>query len=155
ARVFARTEYAEALLLGNRLDETGRQRVAARLAAITGLSAEYYLEHNLRVGDYRHELLRDRGQVLTQFDGREVEPSSTSVPDEKRDWTAAVLGLTENMNRYAAQDLHVKGLGGYLSLVPDPYGYEESWTYILPSAPLLDAVLTEQIRANRHLKVMV
>jgi carboxypeptidase C (cathepsin A) len=155
ARVFARTGYAEALLLGNRLDEAGRARIAARLAALTGLSTDYLLAHNLRVGDYRHELLRDRGLVLTQFDGREVEPASTSVPDEKRDWTAAMLGLTENMNRYAAADLRVKGLGGYRSLVPDPYGYEEGWTYIVPPAPPLDIVLTEQIRSNPQLRVMV
>ena len=105
ARVFARTEYAEALLLGNRLDAAGRQRISTRLAALTGLSAEYYLSHNLRVQDVRKSLLRDQGKFLAQFDGRETEPATQNIPDEKRDWTAAFAGLTENMNAYAANNL--------------------------------------------------
>lgn len=155
AREFGRTEYAEALLLGNRLDEAGRERIAQRLEALTGISASYYKKNNLRPGDIRRELLRDEGLVLLQFDGRETEPAGSSVPDAKRDWTAAMAGLTANMERYAARDLKVTGLGNYVSVVPDPYGYEEGWTYIKPPAPTLDVVLSEQMRANPQLRLLV
>ena len=49
----------------------------------------------------------------------------------------------------------MKGLGGYISVVPDPYGYEEGWTYIVAPAPALDVVLTEQMRSNPKLRLMV
>lgn len=154
AREFGRTEYAEALLLGNRLDATKRERIAARLAALTGIPASHYLANNLRLGDLRHELLKNEGRVLLQFDGRETEPASASVPDEKRDWTAAVAGLTANMQRYAERELKVD-LGEYLTLVPDPYGYEEGWSYIKSPAPTLDVVLTEHMRANKKFRLLV
>jgi carboxypeptidase C (cathepsin A) len=155
ARVFARTEYAPALLAGNRLDPDGRQHIAQRLAELTSIPAPYYLSHNLRVDDYRKELLRDEGKVLTQFDGRETEPAASSVPDEQRDWNAAFLGLTENMNTYASKVLKVKGLGSYFTLVADPYAYDDHWKYIEPPAPLLNAVLAEQMHANPKLRLLV
>jgi carboxypeptidase C (cathepsin A) len=155
ARVFARTSYAEALLLGNRLDEPGRRRVAEQLAALTGIPALYYLAHKLRIQDFRGQLLRDEGKALGQFDGRETEPASKRVSDDKRDWQAAMAGITANMNAYAAGDLGVKGLGEYASIVSDPYGFEESWSYIKSPAPTLDVVLTEQMAANPKLQLMV
>ncbi len=155
AREFGRTDYAEALLLGNRLDKAGRERIAKRLAELTGISASYYLKNNLRLGDLRRELLRDEGLVMLQFDGRETEPAGPSVPDAERDWTAALAGLTANMEGYAARELKVAGLGNYVSVVPDPYGYEEGWTYIKPPAPTLDVVLSEQMRANPKLRLLV
>src|SRR6185312_12573251 len=56
ARRFARTDYGEALILGNRLDAPGRQRIAARMAELTGLPASYYLQRDLRPADVRHDL---------------------------------------------------------------------------------------------------
>lgn len=154
-RQFGRTEYAEALLLGNRLETAGKERIAKRLAELTGISASYYMKNNLRPGDFRRELLRDEGLVLLQFDGRETEPAGASVPDAERDWTAAMAGLTANMERYAARELRVTGLGNYVSVVPDPYGYEEGWTYIKSPAPTLDVVLSEQMRASSKLRLLV
>ena len=154
ARRFARTDYAEALILGNRLDAPGRQRIAARMAELTGLPASYYLQRDLRPADVRHDLLRSEGKLLGQFDGRETEPAARAPTDRDRDWTAAVRGLTVNMERYAARDLQVKGLGGYVSVVPDPYGFEDTWKYIPPGRPLLDTVLAEQMQANPKMRLM-
>ncbi|MFC4312367.1 S10 family peptidase [Steroidobacter flavus] len=155
ARAFGRTEYAEALLLGNRLDATGRERIASRLAALTGIPAAYYLANNLRIGDLRRELLKDQGRVLLQFDGRETESASASVPDDQRDWSALTAGLTANMERYAERDLKVSGLGTYISVVPDPYRYEDGWSYIKAPAPTLDVVLSEHMRANTKFRLLV
>jgi carboxypeptidase C (cathepsin A) len=152
---FGRTEYIEALLEGNKLEENRRPVIAARLAAVTGIAAEYYLSHNLRIRDVRHELLRSEGKALAQFDGRETEPLAGLPEDADRDWEAAVAGVTSAMEHYAEHELGVKGLGHYVTVVHDPYGYEEGWTYVLPSQPPLDVVLTEVMKKDPNLRLLV
>jgi hypothetical protein len=39
--------------------------------------------------------------------------------------------------------------------VHDPYGYEEGWTYVVPPSPTLDAVLTDVMRQNHGLRLLV
>jgi carboxypeptidase C (cathepsin A) len=155
ARTFARTEYAAALLQGNKLDEVVRWSVADRLAELTGIPAQYYLEHNLRISAYRKELLRSEGKALAQFDGRETEPLADLPEDKDRDWDAAFVGVNSAMDKYATQNLGVKGLGSYNTCVHDPYGYEEGWTYVVPPAPTLDVVLTETMKKLPKLRLMV
>jgi carboxypeptidase C (cathepsin A) len=155
ARTFARTEYAAALLQGNKLDEATKQRIAGRLAELTGISAQYYLQHRLQISDYRKELLRSDGQALAQFDGRETEPLAGLPEDKDRDWDAALAALNTAMDKYAGQNLGVKGVGHYITCVHDPYGYEEGWTYVVPPAPTLDIVLTETMKESPNLRLMV
>jgi carboxypeptidase C (cathepsin A) len=152
ARIFARTGYAEALLLGNRLDAAGRRCVAEQLASLTGIPATDYLAHKLRVQDFRGQLLRDEGLLLGRYDSRETQEAAAF--DGKRDWETAMMGITANMNEYASRVLRVTGVGDYVTLVPDP-GFGESWRYIEPPAPTLDVILTEQMRANPNLRLMV
>jgi carboxypeptidase C (cathepsin A) len=72
ARRFARTEYAEALMLGDRLGGDQRARVRAELARLTGLSEEYVERCDLRVRPdrFQKELLRDRGLTVGRLDSR-------------------------------------------------------------------------------------
>jgi hypothetical protein len=42
-----------------------------------------------------------------------------------------------------------------VSIVHDPYGYEEGWTYVLPSQPPLDVVLTEVMKRDAGLRLLV
>jgi carboxypeptidase C (cathepsin A) len=152
---FADTEYATALLEGNQLDEARRHKVAERLAELTGIPAQYYVTHNLRIRDYRHELLKSEGKALAQFDGRETEPLAGLPEDADRDWDAAVAGIDSIMARYAENDLGVQGLGKYVSVVHDPYGYEEGWTYVVPPAPTLDVVLTDLMKRDPNLRLLI
>lgn len=152
---FGRMDYVEALLEGNQLDEKRRNVIAAGLADVTGIPAQYYLDHNLRIRDFRHELLRSEGKALAQFDGRETEPLAGLPEDADRDWEAAVAGVTSVMEQYAERDLGVKGLGHYVTIVHDPYGYEEGWTYVLPSQPPLDVVLTDVMKKDPDLRLLV
>jgi len=82
ARELANGDYALALLQGSELAADVRGEMAGRLAAATGLSAEVWLEHDLRVSPmvFRGELLRDRGLTLGRFDSRvawdTTDPSS-------------------------------------------------------------------------------
>lgn len=155
AREFGRTGYIGALLLGNRLDGDSKRKIAEQLSMLIGVPGPYLQANNLRVQDFRGELLRGDGKALGQFDGRETEPAAARVPDASRDWDAAMRGLTVNMDSYAARELGVKGLGGYVTLVPDPYGFEETWKYIETPGTMLDVVLAEQMKANPRLRLLV
>ncbi|WP_243451116.1 S10 family peptidase [Sphingosinicella sp. CPCC 101087] len=78
SRAFARDEYLRALYIGDQLEPVERQRIAEGLEALTGLSANYYLAHNLRITKeaYRRELLKDQGLILGRNDGRYAGPPS-------------------------------------------------------------------------------
>lgn len=72
ARAFAIGEYATALLKGTMLSLAERRAVAGKVARLTGLSAEFVEQANLRVtpGRYRKELLRDRRLATGRLDSR-------------------------------------------------------------------------------------
>ena len=72
ARDFAIGEYATALVKGNMLSMDERRAVAEKAARLTGVSAEFYMQANLRVDPsrYRKELLRDQRLVTGRLDSR-------------------------------------------------------------------------------------
>ena len=80
AEAFGETDYLLALFQGNRVDPDERQDLAAKLEAYTGISADYYNEHNLRITKetFRRELFRDEGLILGRSDARYVG----EIPDE-------------------------------------------------------------------------
>lgn len=69
---FAMTEFASALLMGNRLAGEQRQAILARLARYTGVSETYWDRADLRVSEsqFTKELLRDRGETAGRVDSR-------------------------------------------------------------------------------------
>lgn len=71
---FGGTGYLLALYQGNRVSEDVKASVAAKLADLTGISEEYYLENNLRITKeaFRRELLKDEGKILGRSDARYV-----------------------------------------------------------------------------------
>jgi carboxypeptidase C (cathepsin A) len=72
ARVFARGPYAEALQQGDKLPAAEFDTMAAKVAAITGLSVEYVKEAKLRISAtrFRKELLRGDERTLGRYDAR-------------------------------------------------------------------------------------
>ncbi|MBP6514310.1 MAG: hypothetical protein KA224_03975 [Steroidobacteraceae bacterium] len=76
ARDFARDEYLDALYRGNTLPEAERQRIAKALEGYSGISAAWYLEHDLRITKemYRVELFRDAKLLLGRNDMRYTAP---------------------------------------------------------------------------------
>jgi carboxypeptidase C (cathepsin A) len=72
ARVFARGPYAEALQQGDKLPAAEFDAMAAKVAAITGLSVEYVKEAKLRISAtrFRKELLRGDERTLGRYDAR-------------------------------------------------------------------------------------
>lgn len=69
---YARTEYALALMEGDRLSPERRREVAARVARYTGLSPVYVERSDLRVEIFRFtkELLREAGLTVGRIDSR-------------------------------------------------------------------------------------
>jgi carboxypeptidase C (cathepsin A) len=91
---FARTDYALALLEGDRLAPERRKEIAAKVARYTGLTPDYVERSNLRVEIFRFtkELLRGEGKTVGRIDSRftgrdrdavgeafEFDPSLTSL----------------------------------------------------------------------------
>ncbi|WP_369059518.1 peptidase S10 [Caulobacter sp. 73W] len=72
AVAFARTDYVAALIQGSSLPAAEKRKVAERMAALTGLSAEFILSKDLRLNnrDFMFELLKDQGLRTGQLDGR-------------------------------------------------------------------------------------
>ena len=72
ARQFASREYLHALYKGDRMTSEERNKVAADLAGLTGLSKAFVVNNDLRISAERFnsELLRDRRMVLSSSDSR-------------------------------------------------------------------------------------
>ena len=64
--------YLPALARGGSLSDQDRQAIARQAARYAGVSAQWYLDHNLRpdVGQFRKELLRDEGLTVGRLDAR-------------------------------------------------------------------------------------
>lgn len=73
---YARTVYLEALFRGNALPAGESARVAQRLEALSGIPADFYLEHDLRITKehYRTELLKEQNLIIGRSDGRYAAP---------------------------------------------------------------------------------
>lgn len=74
---FAMTDYLAALAQGNQLSQPRREQIAARLASLTGIGAEYYLANDLTISKekFRAELLKDKGQIVGMYDARYTAPA--------------------------------------------------------------------------------
>ncbi len=72
SREFARGAYANALLRGASLPQEDRERIAAELAALTGLPKDFILRENLRIdpSTFRRKLLEAEDKVIGRFDAR-------------------------------------------------------------------------------------
>lgn len=71
-RTFVEEEYMPALFRGDQLSEAERSAMAQRLAAYSGISADYWQQADLRVkaGEFFAELLRADGEAVGRLDSR-------------------------------------------------------------------------------------
>ncbi len=69
---FSTTDYASALIKGDKISETERNTIINKMHDYTGLSKEYIDNTNLRlyVGQYNKELLRKEGKTVGRLDAR-------------------------------------------------------------------------------------
>ncbi|WP_079227378.1 S10 family serine carboxypeptidase-like protein [Pseudomonas putida] len=83
AAEFAGSEYLLSLMKGNDLDSAGKEIIAGKLSEFTGVSAKVHLENNIRLTkmQFRNELLRERGQVLSFIDSRYTSEGFSTTAD--------------------------------------------------------------------------
>ena len=110
AERFALEEYSVALLKGSRLTDTERDRIAKRVAELSGLSPSYVTGANLQVSIWRfhRELLRDRRRTVGRLDTRWVGLSSDNVGEAFEDdpsMSAIVAPATRALDAYVHRDL--------------------------------------------------
>jgi carboxypeptidase C (cathepsin A) len=156
AEEFASREYLMALERGSRL--TDRQSIVDRIAALTGLSAEYVDRVNLRIEHVRFftELLRSRRQVIGRLDARFV---SWDVDYGREHFTedasySAILGpFTAALNHYVRAELNYANDLPYEILTGNvhPWSYKEFENASVTVA----GKLASAMRANHNLRVHV
>lgn len=119
ARLYASTDYLEALYQGADIDPDERDRVARRLEELSGIPAEFYSEHDLRITKerYRTELLKDRNLILGRSDARYAAP----VTEEGNAFDpSGVVGgaYADAFSRYVRDELEVTWPDDYITKSP-------------------------------------
>lgn len=138
ARAFARDDYLPALFKGSDLPAAERQRIAARLEEFSGISADWYLDNNLKITkeQYRIELLKPQGLLLGRSDARYVAPVDYKggAPDP-----AGILASTVEtfFRRYLRDELKVTWPESYLATSPVTGGLNQ-WVWGEGTSPFAD-----------------
>ena len=162
---FATGDYALALMKGNELPDSERQRIAQQLSAYTGLPVAYLLKTDLRIeyGAFQKEFLADQeittGTLDTRFVGATLDPLSkvATWDPQSSAISAAYVGA---FNNYVRDKLRY-GEGVEFKSGIDIYG---SWDYkhqppgadkALIALPNVLPDLAVAMKQNPSMKVMV
>ncbi|HYE31012.1 MAG TPA: peptidase S10 [Methylomirabilota bacterium] len=113
AEEFALGPYTQALMKGGALTPAEREDIAARLAALTGLSKEFVLNSNLRIRaqHFFKELLRDQRKTVGRFDSRYIgqdETASGATAEYDPSYVAVQGPFTGAFNHYLRAELNYK-----------------------------------------------
>lgn len=118
---FAWSDYARALLLGNRLPADERETVLEKLSYYSGIDREFLREKRLRFEELDFLLRLKHGEVLSVYDSRltyrlasgegyaanEMESADIMEPDENKDAFSSLIGsaFDEALESYIASEL--------------------------------------------------
>jgi carboxypeptidase C (cathepsin A) len=153
-------EYLQALHKSGEMTAAERGRLAAKLEAMTGIGADYYLAHDLVIPKtaFSRELLRKEGLILGTYDARYVGPAPK--PGERAVDPAAKLqsAIQPMMLEHYRQNLGVPSTEGYRGVAPGVEAWDWSGT-LGPGGPFLDydyqARLSEAFKANPRFRLMI
>lgn len=157
ARKLANGDYAIALLQGTDLPDEEMREMADRLAAVSGLAAEVWLEHRLRVTPwvFRRELLRDDGLTLGRFDSRvawETTDPASRTADYDPSYSLVYGAFATAMLDFLGRDLGWEDHRQYEILTGKVHPWE--WNSNNRIVNVGDR-LARAIRDNPHLRVLV
>ncbi|MGB9071475.1 MAG: hypothetical protein WCC22_02310 [Terriglobales bacterium] len=162
AKKFAADAYLKALYAGSNLPSAERDAIAARLAALTGLPADFIRKNDLRIsaGAFEQELLRDRGEQVGDYDARYTLPLKPNGKDPVADDPAMgqyVPGFVASFNMYQHDELGVS--------IDEPYeaisfrDVNFHWDYGRGPGAGADRNYAEDLsiamRRNPHLRLMI
>ncbi|MCB9915481.1 MAG: peptidase S10 [Planctomycetes bacterium] len=147
---FALGDYAHALALGDRLSDTERAEVAARVARYTGVDAEWVLACNLRlrIDRFTKQLRRDErvtvGRLDSRFTGRDADAAGESYEYDPS--YAAIQGpYTATLNDYVRRELGFESDLPYEILTGrvHPWSFAEFENAYVDVAPRLREAMTK------------
>ena len=155
------TEYLPALLQGHDLPAAKRRKVAARLQAMTGVSADYYLANDLQITKiaFLRELLKDRNQLVGMYDARYVGPMPAAGQRPADPFGPVMAAIQPAMLSHYTETLGVTWpAADYRSQAPNTGGW--AWNGTLgPGGPFLDydyqARLGPAFAANPKFRLMI
>ncbi len=154
---FAFGPYASALLAGHAIDPEVKSATAEDLARFTGIPAETWERHHLRIHPtlFRGELLRDEGKVLGRFDARVAWDSTDQAapyPEYDPSYSLVLGAFSTAMLDYLGRELGWKEDQPYEILTPkvQPWRWDANNQIVNLSGRLATAM-----RDNPHLKVLV
>jgi carboxypeptidase C (cathepsin A) len=162
---FAVGPYAALLAKGQRASDQERNEVANQMSAFTGLSADFIIQSNFRLGwgRFQKELLRDKRRTVGTFDARytgvdtEPEGPTPSYDQLENSLSGALVAM---FNDYIVRELHYKTDMPYRT---DPHEINRSWDWSHkgPSAdyahehwPYAALDLAAAMRINPDLRVL-
>ncbi len=136
ARQFASTEYAAALMKGDRLSDAERAAVAKKLSRFTGLSEDFWIKAKLRVslGQFSAELERAKGLTTGRYDARFTGPTYdmlTERAESDPSYDAVAGAFTVAINSYLREDLKFVTDRTYSVLGGEPSGHWD-WKHAGP-----------------------
>src|SRR5579872_316103 len=155
SRTFAWGDYMTALTKGSTLTDAEKNAMAQKLARLTGLSAPFILNANLRVTAerYRKELLRDKRLVIGRLDGRftAIDRDAAGEREEFDISNSALQGpYTAMFQEYVKNDLKWETDLHYPSS-----GNVRPWTYVQNGYMDMTEPLRSAMTHNPFLKVFV
>jgi len=159
AERFAANDYTLALMRGDALPADEFSRIAAQLARLTGLSADYVERTDLRIHIMRFvkELLRDQRRTVGRLDSRftgidrdaagegvETDPSLTNI----------IGPYTAAFNHYVREELKFESDLPYEIL---SFAVNQGWSYAQHENQYVNVAdtLRRAMTSNPHLKVFV
>ena len=157
SRRFAFDEYAAALLKGTSLDVESAKKIADKLSSLTGVSAQVWLDHKLRISpfEFRSELLRKEGKTLGRFDARVAwDSAEPTAPYAEQDpsYSLAYGAFSTAMLDYLGRDLGWKEDQPYEILTSKV----QPWKWGSDNEVLnLSNKLSDAMRDNPRLRVLV
>lgn len=156
AREFIRAEYPAALLRGAALPAAERQKVAAKIARLTGLPQKLVEENDLQISAtlFRKKLLLDQGLIIGRYDaritGRDGDAGS-AYPSYDPSYAATYGPFSAAMNSYVREELKFENDLPYEILAGvGPWNYDAR-----NSAPTVSDRLASAMNQNPYLRVLV
>ncbi|HEX7822328.1 MAG TPA: peptidase S10 [Sphingobium sp.] len=113
AQAFARSDYLQGLYAGNSLSDADRHRLASRLAEISGIPEQAWIDANLRLTlrDFSGLLLKQEGKRVGAYDARFTLPARAEGPDPVADDPAMgqyTPAFSAALNSYVRDELGYK-----------------------------------------------
>jgi carboxypeptidase C (cathepsin A) len=152
---FSAGEYLVALARGDTLPRSDRERVAGKLAELTGLDAKYLEQQNLREPAMRffYDLLKDENRSIGRFDSRFTgirNNPGTDGPDFDPSFAAVSGPFTATFNDYVRHELKYESDLPYETLAN-----VEPWNFSKDEYLNVADDLKKAMNWNPYLRVLV